>query len=100
MIYEFGIAYGNPPHFNTHVEFEVDLSDDQVSFLKEWLKENGECDYAYLESDNSELFELINDATSNAILEEYNSWQDTPIDFSEMDWPSIYVFYWDKKLVD
>ena len=45
MIYEFGIAYGNPPHFNTYVEFEVDLSDDQVSFLKEWLKENGECDY-------------------------------------------------------
>lgn len=95
MIYEFGISYGNPPHFSTHLEFGIDLSDEQVSFLKE----NGECDYSYLEEDHSELFELINDATSNAILEEYNSWQDTPIDFSEMDWSSIYVFYWDKRLV-
>ena len=103
MIYTFGISYGNAPHFSTYVEFDVDLSEDQVSFLKDWLKENGPCDYAYLESDSAELFDMINDACNEAILQRHNRMLkeegEDPIGFDEMDWPSITDFEWDQRLL-
>lgn len=103
MIYTFGISYGNAPHFGTFIEFDIDLTEEQVSFLKDWLGKNGQCDYGYLESDNAELFEIINDACNDAILREYNRLLaeegQNPVSFDEMDWPSITEFEWDQRLL-
>lgn len=103
MIYTFGISYGNAPRFGTFIEFDIDLTEEQVSFLKDWLGKNGQCDYGYLESDNAELFEIINDACNDAILREYNRLLaeegKDPVSFDEMDWPSITEFEWDQRLL-
>ena len=103
MIYTFGISYGNVPRFGTFIEFDIDFTEEQVSFLKDWLKRNGQCDYVYLESNNAELFEIINDACNDAILREYNRLLaeegKDPVSFDEMDWPSITEFEWDQRLL-
>lgn len=104
MKYTFGISYGNAPHFSSHVEFEMDLSDEETSFLKEWLSINGQCDYGYLESDNGKLFERINDACSEAVFDRYNRDRivagETPVDYWDFEWPSITEFEWDHRLTD
>jgi hypothetical protein len=98
----FGIEYGFPPYVK-YIEPDVELSSSDASYLKDWIKLNGACDYCYLEKDNLRLFELINDAVNTAILNECNSERakagEAPLDFDEMDWPSITEFYWPQELL-
>lgn len=100
--FTFGIEYGFPPYVK-YIEPDVELSSSDASYLKDWLKLNGACDYCYLEKDNLRLFELINDAVNTAILNECNSERakagEAPLDFDEMDWPSITEFYWPQELL-
>lgn len=104
MKYTFGISYGNAPRYNTYVEFDIDLSDEDASFLKNWLLQNGPCDYGYLEGDNEKLFNVINDACSEAVFDRCNKDRilagEQPVDYWNFEWPSITEFEWDHRLLD
>ena len=105
MKYTFSESFGLGPKYGTTVSFDIELSDEEVSFLRAFLEENGECcDYGYLEFGRPELFERINDAANDAVLDAINEKRveagEPPLEFDEVDWQCInYDFYWPDELL-
>ena len=72
MLYTFEIEFG----YDGYTSFDLDLSEQEVAYIKNYLEENGDCDYGYLEHDKlcpSGLFDKINDAGNAAVLEAINA---------------------------
>ena len=97
--------YGSPHNMNNFVKFSIELDADEEQRLRDFLKENGPCDYCYLEGEHSDLFDLINDAASDAVEADIrerfkcdgDEEDDEPIN---IDWGCIcYDFYWDDRLL-
>lgn len=104
MKYTFGESFGLPPKFNNYVDFDIDLTEEEAGIIRTFLKENGDCDYVYLESINGALFEKINDAANEAILKRLNEdrvrQHKKKLDFFDIDWSYIsYDFYWPQELI-
>ena len=105
MKYTFSESFGIGPKYGSFAEFEVELSDQEAEYLRAFLKENGEyCDYAALEYTNRELFNRINDAANDAVLDSINEKRaeagEPPLEFDEVDWSSmVYDFYWPDELL-
>ena len=82
----------------------MELSDQEAAFLRSFLEENGDCDYAALEYTDLELFDRINDAANDAVLESINKTRaeagEPPLEFDEVDWQGMgYDFCWPEELL-
>ena len=92
--------YGFPHKKSYHIAFEIELDEEEELELRDFLKKNGPCDYSYLEYEHGVLFERINDAANEAIIEDINSRRKRPLKWNEVDWCGIYYdFYWDERLL-
>lgn len=100
--YTFSESFGyGPKNTDYFATFDMVLSDEEVEFLRAFLKENGDCDYGYLESDNPHLFNRINDAANEAVLTALNKrrWKHK-LDFDDVDWCSLsFDFCWPEELL-
>lgn len=99
--YTFSESFGYGPKNVRHIaSFTLDLSSDEVETLRAFLRENGDCDYAYLEKDHPDLFERINDAANEAVLLEINRHRRKKLDFGDVDWGNLcFDFYWPQELI-
>ena len=76
------------------------MNDEEVAYIKKFLEDNGNCDYGYMESENPSLFNKINDAANDAVLEEINKHSDKKIDFFDVDWTGLsFDFIWPEELL-
>lgn len=106
MEYLFSESFGSGPKFNNHIEFSIDLTDEDVSYIKDYLKKNGpDCGYEEIEYDNPGLFDKINDTASQAVLKRINEnrreFDEEELDFYEVDWGNIFFdFYWPEEFYD
>ena len=101
MKYTFEEDFGTWPKYSNHISFDVDFSDEEANLLRAFLKENGDCDYAYLETEHPDLFNRINDAANEAVLKELNRHRKKKLDFFDVDWQCIgYDFFWPKGLME
>lgn len=98
--YTLSEYYGTPHDRSNHVEFGIDLTLEQEQRLKDFLKRNGPCDYCCLEDEHPDLFDLINDAASYAVVADINSREGLSLEIWDVDWCGIdYDFYWDDGLL-
>ena len=105
MKYTFNEYFGFPPKFSNTISFDIDLAEEEANTIREFLKDNGDCDYGYLESIDRGLFDKINDAANEAVLKSINEERvrqhKKKFDFDDVDWSSIYYdFYWPSELLD
>lgn len=101
MRYTFEEDYGTWPKYSNHISFIVELSDEEANLIRAFLKENGDCDYADLESESPALFNRINDAANDAVLAALNKGRKKKLDFFDVDWQGIgFDFFWPKELME
>ena len=90
--------YGSPRDLSNYVEFSIELNADEEQRLRSFLKENGPCDYSLLEGEHPDLFDLINDAATDAV--ETDIREQFKGEEVNIDWGYIYYdFYWDERLL-
>ena len=100
MEYTFSLSFRTGPKPGKVVSFQLDLTDSEVEYIKEYLRKNGlDCDYGEMEFDNQSLFDKINDSANEAVLlsvnEERISVGENELDFDDVDWAYIsFDFYW------
>ena len=104
MKYTFGVSYDSCGiKLSNYVEFELELTEKEVETIISFLKENGDCDYGYLEPIDSSLFWKINDAGNDAVLKSINEdrGEEEQLDFFDVDWTSMFFeFSWPDSLLD
>lgn len=99
--FTFEEYYGSPYQKNNYVSFEIELNESQEQELRAFLKDNGPCDYCYLERCHSELFNLINDTANESVAKDICSRLQQSLEDCNIDWSGIYYdFFWDKRLLD
>lgn len=80
--------------------FDIEFTEEEADILREFLRKNGDCDYAYLEPEHSDLFWKINDAANDAVLLEINKRRRKKLDFDDVDWMGLrFDFYWPEELL-
>ena len=100
MKYTFQECFGYGPKYTNCIAFELDLSEEEAESIRAFLKENGDCDYCYLERDYPFIFDRINDAANEAVLSAINKGRRKKLDFDDVDWSSMgYDFYWPEELL-
>ena len=101
MKYTFGESFGyGPKNTDYSITFDIDLTDEEAEIIRAFLKENGDCDYAYLEFEHPGLFDLINDTANDAVVEEINRHRRRKLDFFDIDWTALsFDFYWPEELL-
>ena len=97
FVFEVSCGYGA-------TSFELELSEEEETYIKEFLKRNGDCDYGYMESENPGLFEKINDASNETIVNMINQVRkedgEEPLDFFDINWGNMrFDFYYPKELL-
>lgn len=98
--YTLSEHYGSFNDRSNYVEFSIELNHEDEQRLKEFLKRNGSCDYSCLEDDLPDIFDLINDAASAAVLADINTREGTSHEIWDVDWCGIfYDFSWDDRLL-
>ena len=96
--FDIHFRFDTPEYYNT--SFDLALTDEEISFVKSWLKENGDMPFWAFEFDNEPLFKRFFEAHVAAILDYVNnnvvepgdepfteetvSWDDV---WAEFDWP-------------
>lgn len=80
-------------------DFSVELTDAQIAFVKQYLKENGDMPFWAMEFDNPELFALMLKAQSAAIVKVVNEQiiepGETPFTEESINWEYVPIdFYW------
>ncbi len=98
----FYVYFGYGPKFSDSAKFSLELDEDEIAFLKNYIKKNGaECDYGGIEFENGKLFNKINDAANDAVLNEINKHKRKKIDFFDVDWMGMnFEFYWPAELTE
>lgn len=96
-VFEVSCGYGT-------TSFGLELSKEEEAYIKEFLEQNGDCDYGYMESENPELFDKINDASNDAIVNLINQVREEdgeePLGFFDIDWGNMrFDFYYPKELL-
>lgn len=99
--YTFSESFGyGPKSTDYHASFDMGLSDEDVEILRAFLRENGDCDYGYLEHDHPSLFDRINDAANEAVLTALNKRRRKKLEFDDVDWANLrFDFYWPEELL-
>lgn len=104
MDYWFSLSYGVGPKPGQVVWFQLDLTESEVSYIKDYLHKHGrECGYEGIEFDNPSLFDKINDSANYAVLSSINEDREeegeSTIDFDDVDWAYMsFDFYWPEEL--
>lgn len=104
MKYRFSVSYGHGPTPRGSVNFEVDLTGCDVTYLMDYLHKNGtDCDYGEIEFNNRRLFDKLNDAANEAVLEDLNKFRkesgEEDLDFDDVDWVNMsFDFDWPEEL--
>ena len=100
--FSFEVLFGYGPKFSDSATFTLELNEDEISFLKNYIEENGEyCGYGEIEHENYELFNKINNAANNAVVEEINKHSEKEVDFFDVDWTGMsFEFYWPQELTE
>ena len=104
MEYTFSLSFGTGPKPGKVVSFQLDLTDSEAAYIKEYLRKNGrDCDYGEMEFDNQCLFDKINDSANTAVLSSINEDRkeegEDALDFDNVDWDCIsFNFYWPVEL--
>ena len=102
QIYTFGLRFRFDTADYYETSFDLALSDEEVSFVKAWLKENGDMPFWAFEFENEALFNRFMHAHIAAILDYVNKnvidpgekpfteetvcWEDV---WPEFDWPEV-----------
>ena len=97
--FTFSVSYGCGPKLSHGADFDLELDDQEIEYIKSFLKANGDCGYEYVEEDNRALFEKINDAANDAVLRSINSGRKNKLDFWDVDWGGMFFgFCWPEEL--
>lgn len=98
FVVDFG--YGYKP--SDSAVFSLELNEEEIAYLINYLRENGnDCDYSDIEYDNWALFNKLNDAANDAVLEEINRHLEKKIDFFDVDWTGLsFDFIWPEELTE
>ena len=99
--FTFGIRFRFDSAEFYETTFDLALSDEEIAFVKAWLKENGDMPFWAFEFENEALFNRFMSANTKAILDYVNKkviepgeepfteetvcWEDVWPDF---DWPN------------
>lgn len=70
--FTFGIRFRFDTTEYYETSFDLDLSDEEIAFVKAYLKENGDMPFWAFEFENEPLFKLFLEAYIAAILEYVN----------------------------
>lgn len=100
--YTFEVCFGYGPKTTGSADFDLELDEKEIAFLKDFLMKNGiECDYGYIEDDDPSLFNKINDAANDAVVKEINKHRRKKLDFFDIDWTEMsFDFYWPPELTE
>ena len=98
--FSFQVLFGNGPKLTRSASFSLDLNEQEIAYIKEYLEINGdECGYEDIEFDNTVLFDKINDAANDAVVKEINRHRIKKIDFFDIDWARMqFDFCWPDEL--
>lgn len=100
--FSFEVDFGYGTKTSDSAVFSLELNEAEITFLKNYIKVNGQdCGYEGIESENAELFEMINDAANDAVVEEINRNSETEVDFFDIDWTGMsFDFIWPNELIE
>lgn len=105
QIYTFGIRFRFDSAKYHETFFDLSLNDNDVSFVRSFLKENGDQPFWAFEYDNEDLFNRMMEAHVTAVLEYVNrvilSPGDEPYTEETVDWECLYPeFIWPDCLLE
>ena len=94
--FAFRVDFGIGPKISRTAHFNLVLNDDEIAYIQDYLHLNGDdCGYEYMEFDNRPLFERINDAANQAVLNAINKGRKKKLDFFDIPWETIsFDFIW------
>ena len=100
----FGIRFRFDSAEFYETSFDLALSDEEIAFVKAWLKENGDMPFWAFEFENEPLFKRFMEAHVAAILAYVNQNVIEPSDepFTEhtVSWDYVWPeFYWPNELL-
>ena len=100
--FTFEVDFGYGPKVSDSAVFSLELDDQEISYIKNYLQDNGkDCGYAEIEFNNPSLFDKINDAANEAVVEEINKHSGEKVDFLDVDWTGMtFDFIWPSELTD
>ena len=100
--FSFEVDFGYGPKVSNSAVFNLELNEQEIAFIKNYLRENGEfCGYGEIELENSALFDKINDAANDAVVAEINRDSEVDVGFDDVDWMGMsFDFIWPDELVE
>ena len=102
--YTFGLRFRFDTAEYYETSFDLALSDEEISFVKAWLKENGDMPFWAFEFENEALFNRMLEAQVAAILSYVNreivAPGDVPFTEETVSWDYVLVeFYWPEEFL-
>ena len=109
--FTFNVVFGIGPKVSKTAKFILELSDDEIAYIKDFLNRYGiNCGYGEMEFDSQSiykdfdhraLFDRINDASNDAVVAAINSGRKKIIDFFDITWESMsFDFIWPDELMN
>ena len=103
--FTFGLRFRFDTAEYYETSFDMPLSDEEISFVKAWLKENGDMPFWAFEFENEALFNRFMPAHTKAILDYINKHfleeGEEPYTEETVCWEDIWpVFDWPEELVE
>ena len=103
--------FGVGPKIQMSASFNLELNEEEITYIKDYIKRNGpDCGYAEMEYDTGSLFksfdhralfEKINDAANDAVVEAINHKRKRKLDFFDIPWETMsFDFIWAKELLE
>ena len=97
--YTFTVCFGGGPKCSDSASFDLELNDQEIEYIKSYLKKNGDCGYEHMEWDNPGLFSKLNGHANDAVLDAINEESDEPVEFDDVDWEYMeFDFLWPDEL--
>lgn len=102
--FTFGIRFRFDTTEYYETSFDLALSDEEIAFVKAYLKENGDMPFWAFEYENEELFNRMLEAHVNAILSYVNTNViepgEEPFTEETVSWEYVMPeFYWPEELL-
>lgn len=108
--FDFEVDFGGGPKFSNVAKFSLELDEEEIAYIKDYLHRNGDCGYEYIEFDSESiypdfnhgaLFEKINDAANDAVVAAINEGREEKLEFEDIPWENMFFdFIWDERLMD
>ena len=102
--FTFGIRFHFDSAESYETSFDLALSDEEISFVKSYLKENGDMPFWAFEFENEALFGRMMKAHVDAILSYVNTYViepgEEPFTEETVSWEYVLAeFYWPEELL-